>query len=90
VVISNNFLNVQFVENDCPHAHSEVVRQRVSHCRYITCEELRTVMKTLGEKLSQEELEEMIREADTDGDGKVGFAEFSTMMSHRDGRSESL
>lgn len=28
-------------------------------------------MKTLGERLSQEELEEMIREADIDGDGKV-------------------
>ena len=39
--------------------------------RYITCEELQTVMKTLGERLSQEELEEMIREADIDGDGKV-------------------
>ena len=48
-------------------SHSEVVRQRVSHCRYITCEELRTVMKTLGEKLSQEELEEMIREGNIDG-----------------------
>ena len=48
-------------------SHSEVVRQRLSHCRYITCEELRTVMKTLGEKLSQEELEEMIRDGHIDG-----------------------
>ena len=42
-------------------------------CRYITCEELTMVMSTLGEKLSKEEVEEMIREADIDGDGKVLF-----------------
>ena len=41
--------------------------------RYITCEELTMVMSTLGEKLSKEEVEEMIREADIDGDGKVLF-----------------
>ena len=29
-------------------------------------------MSTLGEMLSEEEIEEMIREADVDGDGKVG------------------
>ena len=29
------------------------------------------VMSTLGEKLSKEEVDEMIREADLDGDGKV-------------------
>ena len=28
-------------------------------------------MSTLGELLSEEEIEEMIREADADGDGKV-------------------
>ena len=28
-------------------------------------------MSTLGEMLSEEEIEEMIREADADGDGKV-------------------
>lgn len=30
-------------------------------------------MFSLGEKLSDEELEEMIREADIDGDGQVNY-----------------
>ena len=41
------------------------------------------VMQTLGENLSQEEIDEMIREADLDGDGKVCYEEFATMMSHK-------
>ena len=40
-------------------------------------------MSTLGENLSQEEIDEMIREADLDGDGKVCYEEFATMMSHK-------
>ena len=56
--------------------------------RYITCEELSKVMTTLGEKLSQEEVEEMIREADLDGDGMVGFEEFATMMSNRESNDD--
>jgi hypothetical protein len=48
-----------------------------------TCFFLFQVMSTLGENLSQEEIDEMIREADLDGDGKVCYEEFATMMSHK-------
>lgn len=37
-------------------------------------------MINLGEKLSDEEVEQMINEADLDGDGQVNFEEFVKMM----------
>lgn len=39
----------------------------------ISAAELRHVMTSLGEKLTDEEVDEMIREADIDGDGKVNY-----------------
>ncbi|KAK4405774.1 Calmodulin-1 [Sesamum angolense] len=46
---------------------------------YISATELRHVMINLGEKLTDEE-EQMIREADLDGDGQVNYDEFVKMM----------
>ena len=40
---------------------------------YISASELRHVMTTLGEKLTDDEVDEMIREADIDWDGKVNY-----------------
>ncbi|CAL8079903.1 unnamed protein product [Calicophoron daubneyi] len=40
---------------------------------YIDLMELSSTMKNLGESLTESELADMIREADTDGDGKVTF-----------------
>lgn len=37
-------------------------------------------MINLGERLSDEEAEQMIREADVDGDGLVNYEEFARMM----------
>ncbi len=42
--------------------------------------QLRHVMLNLGERLTEEEVEEMIREADVDGDGSVNYEEFVKMM----------
>ncbi|KAH9754005.1 hypothetical protein WN944_007196 [Citrus x changshan-huyou] len=47
---------------------------------YISPNELRHVMMNLGEKLTDEELEQMILEADSDGDGQVNYEEFARMM----------
>jgi len=40
---------------------------------FITADELQHVMTNLGEKLSEEEIADMIKEADLDGDGKVSY-----------------
>ncbi|KAF8692191.1 hypothetical protein HU200_039794 [Digitaria exilis] len=52
---------------------------------YISAAELRHVMINLGEKLTDEEVEQMIREADLDGDGQVNYDEFVRMMMLSDG-----
>ena len=45
----------------------------VNNDGYISADELKSVMKCLGEELSQDELEAMIDEADMDKDGLVNF-----------------
>lgn len=47
---------------------------------YISAAELRHVMTNLGEKLTDEEVDEMIREADIDGDGQVNYEGGCTLV----------
>ncbi|XP_071723115.1 calmodulin-like [Rutidosis leptorrhynchoides] len=47
---------------------------------YISATELRHVMMNLGERLTDEEAAQMIREADLDGDGLVSYEEFARIM----------
>ena len=46
----------------------------------ISKEELKSVMKNLGENLTDDEISEMIREADDNDDGEVDYEEFVKMM----------
>merc|ERR1711924_557064 len=47
---------------------------------FISAAELRHIMTNLGEKLTDEEGDEMIREADIDGDGQINYEEFVKVM----------
>ena len=49
---------------------------------FISAAELRHIMTNLGEKLSDEEVDEMIREADIDGDGQINYEEFVKVSTH--------
>lgn len=46
----------------------------------ISVSELKSVMSSLGEKLTDGEIDAMIREADVDGDGEISYDEFVKMM----------
>jgi len=46
----------------------------------INANEIRHVMSNLGEKITDEELDEMLGEADVDDDGKVDYEEFVKLM----------
>ncbi len=50
---------------------------------YINRQELAIVMMNLGEKLTTEEINSMIEEADIDGDGQIDYEEFYTMMTSK-------
>ncbi|KAL5217663.1 hypothetical protein ABZP36_018347 [Zizania latifolia] len=47
---------------------------------YICADELRHVMGNLGEKLTDQEVADMIKEADLDGDGLISYKEFVKLM----------
>ena len=49
----------------------------------ISAAQLRHVMTNLGEKLTDEEVDQMIRQADIDGDGHINYEEFVRMMMAR-------
>lgn len=50
---------------------------------FISPAELRFVMTNLGEKLTDEEIDDMIREADFDGDGLINYEEFVYMITQK-------
>ena len=45
--------------------------------------ELRQIMNNIGEDVTDEEIKEMMNEADLDGDGQVSFKEFAAMIKFR-------
>ena len=49
-------------------------------CLIIWSGSLKKSAGTAGEKLTDEEVDEMIREADVDGDGQINYEEFVMMM----------
>jgi calmodulin len=57
---------------------------------FISAAELRQVMTSLGENLNDDEIDEMIREAGQDGDGRIDYNEFVQLMMGKDQPQEQL
>eukprot|EP00945_MAST-04E_sp_MAST-4E-sp1_P005999 g5999.t1 len=51
---------------------------------FIGAAEIRHILICMGELITDEEVDEMIRMVDTDGDGQVSFAEFFLLVVHPD------
>ncbi|CAF1371312.1 unnamed protein product [Adineta steineri] len=49
---------------------------------FITIEELRTVLQATGDRPTDEDALEMIAEADIDGDGRINYDEFVSIMNN--------
>jgi calmodulin len=49
----------------------------------VTAKELGDVLRSLGKAPTEEELQDIIKEADTDGDGSVDFPEFLAMINRK-------
>ena len=44
-----------------------------NHDNFISRDELQTALRKLGNEPTDEDIDDMIREADKDGDGKISF-----------------
>jgi len=49
---------------------------------YIDAKEIKMVTTTLGQRLTNEEVEEFMSSADMDGDGKLNYHEFVKIMTN--------
>lgn len=47
---------------------------------FISAAELRHVLTSIGDKLTEEEADEIIREADVDGNGQIDYNEFARVL----------
>ena len=56
----------------------------------VSTKELGAVMRSLGNNPTQEELEELIDDADRDGSGSVDFGEFVELMIKREAEKETI
>lgn len=47
---------------------------------FLSTAELRHVMTSIGEKLTEDEINRLIKEADADGDGQINYSEFVNII----------
>ncbi|KAK6947392.1 EF-hand domain [Dillenia turbinata] len=74
----------ELIANRCPYSEEQLRQLFRMFDRdgngYITAAELAHSMAKIGHALTAEELTGMIKEADTDGDGRISFDEFANAI----------
>uniref|UniRef100_A0A2C9K3E6 EF-hand domain-containing protein n=1 Tax=Biomphalaria glabrata TaxID=6526 RepID=A0A2C9K3E6_BIOGL len=76
-MLSENFESKDKIQNDLREAFKVFDRDGNG---FITASELRYTMTNLGEKMTDKEVDQMIDEADRNGDGRVDYNEFIEMI----------
>uniref|UniRef100_L2G7Q7 Calmodulin n=2 Tax=Colletotrichum gloeosporioides species complex TaxID=2707338 RepID=L2G7Q7_COLFN len=80
----NEFLNLMAVKVQVGDAEEELKNAFKVFDRdgsgTISAEELRHVLKSLGENMTNAEIDEMIQMADKNGDGTIDYDEFASIM----------
>ena len=69
-------------------AHEDKLREAFNLCdcdgdQYITLEELRRIMREVGENLEDKQLISMLKEVDKDNDNRLNFEEFIQLMKNQ-------
>lgn len=81
------FLQMLMVKSQFTESRNEVqkVFSKYDYNRkgWITCEDLKMMGKELGEEIENEELEQMFKNADENGDGKINFEEFYQVITKK-------
>lgn len=63
----------------------------LDHNNYVGAAEIRHVLICMGELITDEEVDEMIRMVDADGDGQISYKEFYAVVTHPDpGHADDL
>ncbi|KAK9889726.1 hypothetical protein WA026_007107 [Henosepilachna vigintioctopunctata] len=90
IIDENDFLNwVKQIENSRPVLKADSCEDLMAAFKvfdlnkdgYITKDELKTAMETIGEVASDAQIDEFIIRADIDKDGKINYEEFVKLLS---------
>jgi calmodulin len=76
-LVANRLFDDEHREADLKHTFDQY---DLGHTGFISISDLQHAMSSLGCRMTLAEADEMLREADLDGDGKLNFFEYRRMM----------